>query len=74
MLNTQKSAEYRALVEQYQMGFNCDSAEELAEKLALLMSDAALCQSMGANARRCAEERFDRKQSYQELVNGITET
>lgn len=71
VLNTQKSAEYRALVERYQMGFNCDSAEELAEKLALLMSDAALCQSMGANARRCAEERFDRACSYGELADAV---
>lgn len=74
VLNTQASPEYRALVEEYGMGFNCASGDavDLAEKLMLLTKDEALRKVMGANARCCAEERFDRKHSYQELVNVIT--
>lgn len=70
VLNTQESPEYRALVEEYRMGFNCEnsSAEDLAEKLLRLLEDPALRAEMGRNARRCAEERFDRKSSYSALV------
>lgn len=76
VLNTQAGPEYRALVEEYRMGINCAAgdAAALAEALGRLMADASMREAMGANARRCAEERFDRKQSYQELVNVITET
>lgn len=74
VLNTQASPEYQALVEEYGMGFNCASgdAADLADKLRRLMEDAALRKTMGANARRCGEERFDRKNSYQALVDAIT--
>lgn len=70
VLNTQDSAEYRALVEEYQMGFNCKNgdAADLAEKLEILISNEVLRKEMGYNARRCAAERFDRKSSYQELI------
>ena len=74
VLNTQASPEYRALVEEYGMGFNCASgdAADLADKLRRLMEDPALRKAMGANARRCGEERFDRKNSYQALIDAMT--
>lgn len=70
VLNTQESPEYRDLVEEYRMGFNCEngSAEDLADKLLRLLEDPALRAEMGRNARRCAEERFDRKNSYLALA------
>lgn len=69
VLNTQNSEEYRALVEEYRMGFNCRSgdAADLAEKLGRLADDPALREEMGRNARRCAEERFDRAKTYRKL-------
>ena len=67
VLNTQRSPEYRALVEEYHMGFSCDGGEELADKLLRLMEAPALRAELGRNARRCAEERFDRAHSYQAL-------
>lgn len=75
VLNTQNSPEYRRLVETYEMGFNCASgdAAALADKISRLMAEPALRLRMGANARRCAEERFDRQNSYQALVKAITE-
>ena len=73
VLNTQDSSEYRALVDQYHMGFNClnNSDKDLAEKLQILIDEKKLRQEMGRNARRCAEEVFDRKKSYIELLETI---
>lgn len=70
VLNTQECEEYRKLVERYNMGFNCNNndAEDLAKKLILLIKDAKLREEMGSNARKCAEECFDREHIYSELL------
>lgn len=69
ILNTQECEEYRNLVEEYNMGFNCENGdiEELAEKMLLLVNDGSLRLHMGKNARKCAEERFDRANTYKGL-------
>lgn len=73
VINTQESVEYQNLVNMYHMGFNCvnGSPENMAEKLVRLLGDSALREEMGRGARRCAEECFDRKSSYQALANAI---
>lgn len=73
VINTQNSTEYCALVEGYQMGFNCvgTGAQDVADKIALLMQDADLRAQMGKNARRCAEEKFDRARTYPLLVDTV---
>ncbi len=73
VLNTQNSDEYRALVEEYRMGFNCRNgdAADLAEKLEKLMDDPGLREEMGRNARRCAKEKFDRARTYRKLTEVI---
>lgn len=73
VLNTQDSLEYRALVDSYQMGLNCKNgdADDLAEKLQVLLNDPELCKTMGENARRCAQERFDRRHTYPVLVDAV---
>lgn len=73
VLNTQENIEYRKLVEEFKMGFNCNNNDpnDLAEKLRLLIFDRGLRKSMGENARRCAEERFDRATIYQLLEEQI---
>lgn len=73
VLNTQNSEEYRTLVEEYRMGFNCRNGDEgdLAEKLGRLAEDPALREEMGRNARRCAEEKFDRAKTYRKLEAAI---
>ena len=73
VLNTQKSAEYRKLVNEYQMGFNCDNAEEMAEKIKILIEDEPLRLEMGRNARMCSEEKFDRATTYKELRTKLQE-
>lgn len=66
VLNTQESPEYRALVDEWQMGLNCvngDSAD-LAEKLHELIENVAVRNKLASNSRVLAEERFDRAQTY----------
>lgn len=73
VVNTQESLEYRRLVESYQMGFNCRNGDskDLAEKINILLCDEKLRERMGNNARRCATEKFDRKNSYLLLKNQL---
>ncbi len=73
VLNTQAGQEYRRLVEEYRMGFNCRNHDpaDLAEKLEILLKDPGLRAEMGRNARRCAEEKFDRAKSYGRLQEVI---
>ncbi|MBE6619165.1 MAG: glycosyltransferase family 4 protein [Ruminococcaceae bacterium] len=74
VVNTQESPEYRKLVEDYNMGFNCEcsNAEDMAEKIKILTDNADLRKEMGENARRCAREKFDRKNTYTKIVSIIT--
>lgn len=73
VVSTQENDEYRNLVEQYQMGLNCQNhnVSDLAEKLKKLMLDPTLRKSMGQHARQCAEEKFDRKKTYPYLCQII---
>ena len=69
VVSTQESNEYRELIRKYQMGFNCqnNNAEDLANKLKILIEDKNKAIEMGKNARKCAEEKFDRNNTYQDL-------
>lgn len=73
VINSQDSKEYRALIEKYNMGLNCNNedAHDMADKLEQLVSDENMRLEMGKNARRCAEERFDRAHSYKEINDSI---
>lgn len=73
VISTQENEEYQKLVDTYQMGFNCKNgdAKDLAEKLKILVNDKALRIAMGENARRCAEEKFDRNRTYALLKRSI---
>lgn len=73
VVNTQKNLEYRQLIEDYQCGINCrvGDAEDVAYAFAVLAKDPALRKQMGNNARRFGEERFDRRNTYQQIVEAI---
>lgn len=75
VINTQESKEYRDLVDEYEMGFNCNNgdAADLANKLQILLEDKEVRERMGFNARKCAEERFDRKNTYNQIVELLKE-
>lgn len=76
VVNTQENCEYRSLIEKYQMGFNCNNSDavDLSKKLIMLIKDENLRKRMGENARKCAQEKFDRAVSYHLLINQILNT
>lgn len=73
VINTQESPEYRQLVEDYKMGINClnGNSQDIALKIKHLILDEDMCISMGKNARKCAEERFNRKKTYPNIIKVI---
>ncbi len=73
VINTQECLEYRKLVEEYNMGLNCDNnnPDDLANKLLMLYNDEKLRKVMGQNSRRMAEEKFDRKETYKQIIDII---
>lgn len=73
IVSTQENEEFKKLVDEYQMGFNCKNNDgaDLAEKIKRIASDEKLRTQMGKNARKCAEEHFDRKNTYTHLMNRI---
>lgn len=70
IINTQECVEYRELVKEYNMGFNCNNndAGDMANRLKQLIDSPSLRVELGKNARRCAEDKFDRKNSYKEIL------
>ncbi|WP_149554778.1 glycosyltransferase family 4 protein [Treponema pectinovorum] len=71
VINTQISIEYKKLIEEYNMGFNCKNSLEISQAIKKLINDKELRKTMGYNARKCAEEMFDRAHTYRLIVKGI---
>lgn len=73
IVSTQENEEFRKLIDEYQMGFNCKNSNsvDFAEKIKKLVDDKDLRLQMGKNARRCAEERFDKKKIYKILEDQV---
>ncbi|MBR6896655.1 MAG: glycosyltransferase family 4 protein [Lachnospiraceae bacterium] len=73
VVSTQESREYRKLIKDYRMGFNCKNSDagDLANKIKTLADNPKLRTRMGDNARKCAEACFDRKNTYKSLLNVI---
>lgn len=73
VVNSQEATEYRALVEERNMGFNCrcQDPEDMAKKLLELVRSPRLRQTMGQNARTCAQELFHRGHTYQMIVDAV---
>jgi glycosyltransferase involved in cell wall biosynthesis len=73
VVNSQESLEYRNLIDEYHMGLNCNNEDsvDMKEKLERLVLDEQLRFEMGRNARKCAEEKFDRKISYKKIIELI---
>ena len=70
VINTQESKEYRTLVESYGMGFICENGivQELALCIEKILKDDNMKYNMGCSARLCALEKFDRKKSYEKII------
>lgn len=73
ILNTQKSREFRDLLIKYNAGLNCENnnASDMAEKLLVLIENEEIRKMMGKNSRRLAEEKFNRLQTYNKIVDLI---
>ncbi|WP_290762969.1 glycosyltransferase family 4 protein [Fibrobacter sp. UBA4297] len=71
VINTQNSDEYRNLIESYNMGYNCKNGDfnAMATYIEQLENDSLLRFSMGKNARKCAEEKFDRNNTYCQIMD-----
>jgi glycosyltransferase involved in cell wall biosynthesis len=70
VLNTQENEEYRYLLDKYKAGFNCKNGnpQDLADKILILYRDEALRIQLGQNNRKLSEDRFDRKYTYNKIV------
>ena len=70
ILNTQDSEEFCSLIVDYNMGINVKTSDsiDLASKMRYLIDNPSIRSEMGRNARRCAEELFDRSHTYPELL------
>lgn len=73
VINTQESPEYRALIEEYQCGINCEcgNAEQVAQAIKKLAANKELRKQMGENSRRLATEKFDRRNTYFKIIDAI---
>ena len=73
VVNTQESEEYRRLVNEYQIGINVQNGDskDLADKIEILYNDKTLREKFGANNRKLAEEKFDRKNTYRQIIEII---
>lgn len=73
VINTQECEEYRKLVEDYQIGFNCENGNivDISQKIEKLCEDKNLIEKLGKNNRKLAEEKFDRQNTYKKIINVI---
>lgn len=73
VINTQESPEYRALIDEYQCGINCEcgNANQVADAIIKLASNPVLRNQMGVGSLRLAEEKFDRRSTYLNIIEAI---
>lgn len=73
VINTQENNEYRNLVEKYEIGYNSsnEDLEDIVEKLEKLIENKETRERIGKNNRKLAEEKFDRRKTYDEIVEII---
>jgi glycosyltransferase involved in cell wall biosynthesis len=58
-------------VSYYNIGYNCENGNvsDISKKIEYLINDKEKRIAMGLANRKLAEEKFDRRKSYQEIVN-----
>lgn len=73
VINTQECAEYRELLEKYHAGINCEceNSVEITQALIRLLLSKQLRVQMALNSRKLGEAHFDRKYTYQKIVEHI---
>ena len=73
VINTQNSEEYRALIDEYEAGFNCENGNyiEISSKLEELIKNEKMRDKFGIGNRKLAEEKFDRGNTYINIIDLI---
>lgn len=69
VINTQECMEYRKLIEKYNCGINCRNGDfaNVADAIEWLINHPSEREMMGKQARKMAEELFDRDITYQKI-------
>ena len=75
MLNGCACQEQRDMVDEYKVGLNYEpeNVESLVEAIIYLLEHPDKCIEFGLNAKKLALEKFDRKNSYLEILKRIDE-
>lgn len=75
VINTQDNAEYRELVETFNVGINTvpEDSQSIADAIERLYTDPARRKAMGKNNRRLFDEKFDRLKTYPSIIRLILE-
>lgn len=73
MLNGCVCKEQQDMVDRYAVGLNYEpeDVDSLAHAIELLAEDPERCAEMGRNARKLALDKFDRKTTYQEIIDQL---
>ena len=73
VINTQKSNEYRKLLDKYACGINCENCNimSICDAIKLLYNNENLRNKMSINSRKLATECFDRAKTYTEVLKII---
>lgn len=73
VVNNQEIAEFGELINEYNCGINCENnnAVSLANAIKKLVLNESLRKTMGSRARILAEERFNRENTYHEIIRYI---
>ena len=73
VINTQESKEYKALIDRFKCGINCENSNhiDLANAIMSLIRNKRERIEMGKQARKMAEELFDRNANYFKIYNAI---
>lgn len=70
VVNTQECPEYKELLSKYEAGVNAmnGNALDISEKIKFLILNKKVRENMGKNNRRLAIEKFDREQTYNQIL------
>lgn len=71
MINMLENPLFQKLVKEEKIGLNieAENPKALASSIEYLLKNPKLCQEMSFRERRLAEDKFDRKKTYQEIVD-----
>ncbi|MDH2462030.1 glycosyltransferase family 4 protein [Clostridium perfringens] len=70
VINTQNCIEYIELIEKYKAGINCkNDCESVLKAILRLYEDKELSIELGNNNRKLAENKFNRKKTYLQIID-----